>query len=149
MSHTFPQICVRCGSCATIPEVEMSKACVSLVDNTAKGTKLTSTDKRAWVVKSATLWAKKFHVPFAGPPDGFLESSTTQLQQALCVVSVRHPEQLPDLIEVLEEAFWVGRKQLFSRDVFQPVFEQVLGAEKGREVVESVSSPYFQPQLRN
>lgn len=98
-----------------------------------------STDKPAWVGRSAMLWAKKFHVPFSGPPEKFLESSTTQLQQALCAVSVRYPDKLPDLIEVLEEAFWVGKQQLFHRDVFQPEFEKVLGVERGREAVEAVS----------
>ena len=59
--------------------------------------------------------------------------------QAVCIMADRHPQKLAEVLRALYDAFWVQRRQMWHRDGFQAVFEEVLGAEIGHEIVQAVT----------
>lgn len=95
-------------------------------------------NKTAWIFKSAKMWATKFGIPLAGPPEAFPNLSTTKLQQALCVVAQEYPEHLPNVMHAILEAFWVRREPAYEIDVFVKIFQETLGVEEGMLVKEKV-----------
>lgn len=95
-------------------------------------------NKPAWIVKSAGMWAKKFGIPMAGPPDGFPNLSTTNLQQALCIIAQDYPEQLSTVMHALFDAFWVRSEPVHETTTFGQIFEEHLGVTQGQVILEKV-----------
>lgn len=61
-----------------------------------------------------------------------------KVQRALIALLILEPEQLPEVLDVLYPAFWVEKKALQNRDVFEPVFASVLGSRTAEDVVAQV-----------
>lgn len=95
-------------------------------------------NKPAWIVKSAQMWARKFQIPFNGPPDGFPNVSTTKLQQALCVVAQDYADQLPTVMHAVLEVFWVRSEPAHQDTVFSQILQETLGAKSATLVLEKV-----------
>ena len=59
--------------------------------------------------------------------------------RAICVVAEKDPERLPEVLKAVYSAFWVERKQIWNKEGFQPILEEVLGFETSQEIIETVS----------
>lgn len=65
---------------------------------------------------------------------------TLHAMRAVCAVSLLYPDKLIDCFTALYEAFWIRRETISKPEVFGPVFLEVLGEEKGKEVLEKAGS---------
>ncbi len=105
------------------------------------------------------LWARKFNIPMAEKyPEGFPTTTAkvcpflvktvssdpwSQVQRALCAVTLLCPDRLSDALAALYDAFWVQGKAIHTSDVFQPVLERALGADLAREITQLVGTTFL------
>jgi len=105
-------------------------------------------NKDKWINEERIRWAKYANIPIAPKaPEGF-PPLTVQVMRAICAIEMSMPEKLEQVFAELYLALWVNGKQAQKVEVFGPVIEQVLGAEKGKEILERIGSPEVKAQLQ-
>lgn len=98
----------------------------------------TTPDKDKWIMRERLRWARLFDVPMHDEVVSNFPPNTMHTMRALAAITDQ--QQLGRVVERLYDDFFVHRRAIETKDVFEPILRSVLGAEAAEQAIGKAGS---------